>query len=151
MNNTIPITPEGLHKLNGEKMKLLEKRPRVVESLRIAREMGDLSENAAYKVARMELTTLDSRLRHLHRLIINSRVVVSAKTGRVEIGSKVKLKKDQKVITYQIVGSFESQPSEGKISHLSPIGKALIGRKAGDQVTINTPMGVAVYEIIEVE
>ena len=70
MQKFLPITSEGLIRLKEEKEKLLEKRPRTVESLRFAREMGDLSENAAYKVARMELSSIDSRLRYLQKMIL---------------------------------------------------------------------------------
>src|SRR3989338_9053541 len=123
MQKYFPITSEGLIHLKEEKEKLLEKRPRTVESLRIAREMGDLSENAAYKVARMELSSIDSRLRYLQKLILTSKVVTSEKTGYAGIASRVRFRKDGQEGFYQIVGSVESDPSRGKISHISHIGR----------------------------
>ena len=151
MQKYFPITSEGLIHLKEEKEKLLEKRPRTVESLRIAREMGDLSENAAYKVARMELSSIDSRLKYLQKMILTAKVVTSEKTGYAGIASQVRFKKDGKEGNYQIVGSIESDPSRGKISHVSPIGRALIGKKAGDKVAIETPGGRVIYEILSID
>ena len=151
MQKFLPITSEGLIRLKEEKEKLLEKRPRTVESLRFAREMGDLSENAAYKVARMELSSIDSRLRYLQKMILTSKVITSLKTGYAGIASTVRFKKDGEVGHYQIVGSVESDPSQGKISHVSPIGRAFIGKKAGDKVAIDTPHGRVYYEILSID
>lgn len=151
MQKYFPITSEGLIHLKEEKEKLLEKRPRIVESLKIAREMGDLSENAAYKVARMELSSIDSRLRYLQKMILTSKVVISEKTGYAGIASRVRFRKDGQEGNYQIVGSVESDPSQGKISHVSPIGRALMGKKAGDKVAIETPRGRVFYEILSID
>ena len=151
MQNYLPITSEGLSRLKEEKEKLLEKRPRIVESLRTAREMGDLSENAAYKVARMELSAIDSRLRYLQKMILLSKVVTSQKTGYAGIASQVRFIKDGQEGNYLIVGSVESDPSRGKISHVSPLGRAFIGKKAGDKVAIETPGGRVIYEILSID
>lgn len=151
MQKYFPITREGLIHLKEEKEKLLEKRPQIVESLKIAREMGDLSENAAYKVARMELSSIDSRLRYLQKMILTSKVVISEKTGYAGIASRVRFRKDGQEGNYQIVGSVESDPSRGKISHVSPIGRALMGKKAGDKVAIETPRGRVFYEILSID
>src|SRR3989338_11131724 len=109
MQKFLPITSEGLIRLKEEKD--LEKRPRTVESLRFAREMGDLSENAAYKVARMELSSIDSRLRYLQKMILTSKVITALKTGYAGIASTVRFKKDGKVGHSQIIGSVESDNS----------------------------------------
>jgi len=130
---------------------LLEKRPYKVENLKVAREMGDLSENAAYKVARMELSAIDSRLRYLQKLILTAKITEVSKTGRAGIGSSVRYKNDNREGVYQIVGSVESDPSQNKISHLSPIGHAFMGKKSGDKVMIRTPQGQAEYDILSID
>ena len=133
-----------------EKVTLLEKRKSAVVNLRIAREMGDLSENAAYKVARMELSSIDARLRRLEYIIRLSTIVEKKDTGIIGFGNKVKLKGEGKEIDFTLVGGYESNPSIGKISYLSPIGKALFGRKTGDYINVSTPKGTVTYQIIKV-
>lgn len=151
MAKFILFTARGFEKVKEEKENLLIKRKPAVESLRIAREMGDLSENGAYKAARAELSSIDSRVRHLNKLILLGRIVDTPKTGEIGIGSKVVLSREGKQLEYEIVGSFESDPSEGKISHVSPIGKMLFGKKAGDRVAVLTPNGQTNYQIIGVQ
>lgn len=147
MSQIIPFTPKGLENIKSEREKLLVKRKPAVENLRIAREMGDLSENGAYKAARAELSSIDSRLRHLSKLIRFGRVENTPTSGEVGIGSKVTLIQNGKQMAFEIVGSFESDPSLGKISHISPLGKALMGRKPGDKVTLSTPNGSSSYQV----
>ena len=147
MDKIYPITAAGLASFKEEKIQLLEKRKGAVVNLRTAREMGDLSENAAYKVARQELSGIDSRLRYLEKIIRLSRIVESNSKDQIEIGNRVKLNGEMGDMEYTIVGGFESDPSKGKISHISPIGKALIGRKQGDEIKVNTPQGIKYYRI----
>lgn len=151
MTKYIFFTAEGLEEVKKEKERLLAKRKPAVENLRIAREMGDLSENGAYKAARAELSSIDSRLRHLTRLLRFGRVGNAPAAGTIGIGSKVKLFDGKKYTEYEIVGSFESDPSMGKISHVSPIGKNLIGKRTGDKITAAAPNGILYYQIISVE
>lgn len=146
----IPFTYRGLEKVKEEKEALLVKRKPAVENLRIAREMGDLSENGAYKAARAELSSIDSRLRHLTNLLRLGRVQSQPTAGTIGIGSKVKLFDGKKYVEFEIVGSFESDPTLGRISHVSPLGKSLMGKGNGDKVTIQTPNGVTSYQIISV-
>ena len=150
MKGYIPFTPEGLEKIKEEKAILRAKRPEAVQNLRTAREMGDLSENAAYKVARAKLSSIDSRLRHLDFLINCARVSVVSNTGFVGIGSRVKLFDGKKQLDYKIVGSYESDPKARKISHLSPIGKAIMGKRTGDTATVTSPGGLTSYSIISI-
>jgi len=151
MTSIIPFTADGMEKIKVEKETLLLKRKDKVDSLRIAREMGDLSENAAYKVARMELSSLDSRVRYLSYLIRAGKVQSAPIIGKIGIGSKITILQDKKNLVFEIVGSFESNPAKGKISHLSPLGKALMGKAAEDKITVNTPGGSISYKIISVQ
>lgn len=151
MAKLISFTQEGLSKVKGEKEKLLFKRKEAVENLKVAREMGDLSENAAYKVARAKLSSVDSRLRHLDRLIRFGRAEQAPQDGIVGIGSRVRLVSTGKEYNYQIVGSYESDPSRGTISHLAPLGKALMGKRDGEVVQVYVPEGSREYQIITVK
>ncbi|OGG03393.1 hypothetical protein A2W14_07500 [Candidatus Gottesmanbacteria bacterium RBG_16_37_8] len=151
MTSIIPFTADGMEKIKAEKETLLLKRKDKVDSLRIAREMGDLSENAAYKIARMELSSLDSRVRYLSYLIRAGKVQTSPIIGKIGIGSKITILQDNKNLAFEIVGSFESNPAKGKISHLSPLGKALMGKAAEDKITVSTPGGSNSYKIISVK
>jgi len=143
----IPFTKTGYQHLLDEKKKLLEERPEAVENLRKSREMGDLSENGYYKASRARLTTLDARLRHLDRLIRFGKVVESAHTGCVDIGSVVTISDGKKEMTYTIVGGYESDPKQNTISYFSPIGKALMGKKEKETVEVTIPSGIVVYLI----
>lgn len=143
----IPFTKAGIDKLQQEKETLLNERPDAVLHLKKSRELGDLSENGYYKASRQKLNFIDGRLRRIDHLLKYSVVVASAKSGVVDIGATVVLHDGTKNITYTIVGGEESNPSEGKISHLSPLGKAVMGKKIGDSITIQAPAGEIVYSI----
>ena len=150
MLSPISFTKEGLEKVKEEVLQLLLKRPIAVNELRTAREMGDLSENAAYHVARAKLSHIDSRLRHLNNLISRSHVHAPPLQGIVGLSSKVKLQNRDQTLEYQIVGSFEADPSLGKISHISPLGRLLMGKKIGDEVSVKTPSDINLYKILNV-
>jgi transcription elongation factor GreA len=143
----IPFTATGYQQILDEKKKLLGERPEAVEHLRKSREMGDLSENGYYKASRAKLSTLDARLRHLERLIRFGKVVESAHTGFVDIGSTVTISDGQKEMTYTIVGGYESDPKQHTISYFSPIGKALMGKREKESVEVTIPSGVITYLI----
>ncbi len=145
MTRFISFTASGFQKIKDEKEEIQVKRKSAVESLRTAREMGDLSENAAYKVARGQLSSIDSRIRHLDFLLRSGRVETPPQTGGIGIGSKIELLGNDRKLAFELVGSFESNPLAGKISHISPIGKELIGKKAGDKITVVTPNGPVSY------
>lgn len=151
MTKFIAFTASGLDKIKKDKEELLIKRVPAVENLRIAREMGDLSENGAYKAARAELSSIDSSIRHLNKLILLGRIIETPATGVIGIGSKVRLQTKYVQIEYEIVGSFESDPSEGKISHVSPLGKVLLGKKPLDILTVPTPDGPVSYQVLTVK
>lgn len=146
----IPFTPAGYENLLSEKSSLTAARPDTVESLRKAREMGDLSENGYYKAARARLSFLDSRLRRLDRLLRSAVVIKQQQSEFVDIGSTVTVSDQRQKYTYKIVGGYESDPSKQTISHLSPIGKALIGKKTGDQIFVRTPAGEKHFTLTDV-
>lgn len=151
MAKQILFTKEGYEDLKKEYQELLNSRKPAVEDLKKAREMGDLSENGYYKAAKFKLSSIDYNLRRLNRLLKSAAIVENTKKDVVDIGSKVTLKTDNKNVEYLIVGGYESDPSKGKISHLSPLGKELIGKKANDIITITTPSGETSYKIEKVD
>lgn len=146
----IEFTQEGLNKVQQEIEELNKKRPDVLDRLHTARQQGDLSENGAYKAARAELSGLDSRLRHLTHLVENAVVFEKTSSDTVGIGNTVVVKQGDKEYSYTIVGGYESNPLEGKISTYSPIGKALVGKKAGDTVDVEVPAGKISYTILSI-
>lgn len=146
----IPFTQAGYNKIIEEKAKLEAERPEAVENLRKSREMGDLSENGYYKASRQRLSFIDARLRRVYRLIKLAKIIVTANTGFVDIGSTVELQVGQKKVSYMIVGGYESDPAHQTISHRSPLGRALIGKKAGDTVEVVAPASVIQYTILSV-
>lgn len=147
----IAFTKEGYEKVKKEYEEALAKRIDLVDKVRIAREMGDLSENAAYHEARKNLFDLDRHIRHLKMQVVYGKVEETKAKGVVTIGSTVTVKKGRDIIVYQIVGDLEANPYEKKISPLSPIGKALLGRKVNEKITIEAPAGKIVYTIVKVK
>lgn len=141
----IPFTQDGYNKIKQEKATLLAERPEAVEHLKKAREMGDLSENGYYKSSRQKLNSIDARLRRVNFLLQYGVIVASANNGIVDIGSTVMLDDGEQTVEYKIVGGEESNPSLGKISHRSPLGKALLGKKVGEKVLFSAPMGTTTY------
>jgi len=137
----IIFTKNGFEKLRKDYEELVESRPLAVADLRKAREMGDLSENGYYRAAKFKLSDIDRNIRRYSYLIKSAQVINSFQKEVVEIGSKVSLIIGNSEKNYQIVGEYEANPGDGKISHLSPIGKALIGKKAGEIVKIESPSG----------
>lgn len=133
----IPFTAAGLAKLPAELEKLQKYREEVLVRLQRAREMGDLSENGAYKTARFELSDTDRNIRRLQHLLKYGVVVAAPADGSIGVGSRVTLvKEDGGTVSYEIVGTYEADPLQGKISLESPMGVALVGKKAGETVTV---------------
>jgi len=146
----IPITQAGYDKLVSEKTQLESERPDAVENLRKAREMGDLSENGYYKASRQRLSFIDGRLRRLTNILKRAKIVVTANTGFVDIGSRVSIRTNGREVEYTVVGGYESDPSQHTVSHQSPLGRALMGKKAGETVIVSAPAGQITYEILTV-
>ena len=150
------LTQEGLEKLQQELKYLTEVRRReVADRIRQAREFGDISENSEYDDAKNEQYLLERRISEVQRRLRNAKVVdpAGAEAGSVDLGTRVTLRmlgRDEER-TFQIVGANESDPGSGKLSHSSPVGRAVLKRRVGDKVTVTTPRGATEYEIVNVE
>ncbi len=147
MKKKYQITAEGKAELEKELAELILQRSEIAEKIAAARDYGDLSENAEYDAAREEQGIVESRIAEIESILQNFDLIKPKKGGTVHVGSTVELK-NGKTVTYQVVGSVEADPLAGKISNESPIGAALMGKKAGDKVTIETPKGQVTYIIV---
>ena len=150
----IYLTQEGLDELKKELDHLkFEKRPEVINALKDARALGDLSENAEYDAARQEQAIVEGRIAELEVMIENAVVIEKKATDEVAIGTKVKIEyvDDKETDEYSIVGSKEADPFLNKISNESPIAQALMNHKVGDVVTVESPNGSYEVEIKEVK
>jgi transcription elongation factor GreA len=134
----IQFSDQGYAALAPKLARLMKKRERVLVELQRAREQGDLSENGAYKAARFELGDTDRQIRQIQHLIKYGVTVKPPSNGTIGIGSTVKLKRDDgSEFVYTIVGTYEADPMQGKISLESPMGKALVGQKVGIDVVVS--------------
>ena len=141
------FTKSGYEKLKKEYDELKAQRPAAVQNLKKAREMGDLKENGYYQASRQKLNTIDASLNRMAYHIKYASIIEEAGLEIVGIGSTVTLANTEREMTYQFVGDFEANPSEGKLSLLSPIGRAFEGKKVGDEVEIVIPSGKVSYVI----
>ena len=147
------LTEEGLNDLKKELDYLKnERRPEVIQALKEARALGDLSENAEYDAARTEQAEVEGKIASIETMLENAEVIKDVNTNKVSIGTTVTLKylEDDEVDTYTIVGSKEADPFDNKISNESPIAKAIIGAKKGELVTVDSPNGKYQVEILEI-
>lgn len=144
----IQFTKEGYQKIEKDMLELQKERKEAVIHLRTAREMGDLSENGAYQAARFELSGIDRQLRRLKYLLRFGTVTQVTNKGYIDFGSLVTLDDGKNKLTFTLVGGYESNPSQKKLSVSSPIGKAIMGKRVGDIVTVNAPAGLITYTII---
>jgi len=150
------LTAEGYKKLQHEIEYLSSDRRReIAERIRIAREFGDIAENAEYDDAKNEQAHLEARIAMLEERLKNARVVTKKeiKSGEVSIGTKVRLKDmdANQTVEYHIVGSAEANPAEHKLSNESPVGKAIMGRKKGEVVEVSAPRGALKYKILDIK
>lgn len=152
MSKKYLLTKEGLLKLNEELKHLInDRRKEVIERIREAAAHGDLSENADYALAREEQSFIEGRILEIEDMVKNAEIITaSTQHSTVTIGSTIKVKVDEAEKTYSIVGSNEANPTTGKISNESVVGKALLGKKLGDKVSITTPAGEKEYEIVSI-
>lgn len=147
----IQLTIKGLDALKKELEQLLDiKRPALVARLSNARSQGDLSENSDYQNSKEELEFMDGKIEELQSVIKNS-VVVNDNANDSGIGTKVTVKVNGSTHTFEIVGEWEADPTQKKISHTSPLGSALVGRKAGEKFEVEAPVGKIKYEIVSIE
>ena len=146
---------EGLKKLEDELENLkVVRRKEVSQKIKEAREQGDLSENAEYDAAKDEQRDIEARIEELEKILMNAEVVVEeeADLDKVSIGCSVKILdcEFEEELEYKIVGSTEANSLKGKISNESPVGKALLGKKVGDTVTVETPAGEFSYKVLSI-
>ena len=151
MIKKILLTPEGLKEKEQEKADLKIQRVSAVKELVTARNMGDLSENGAYKAARFRLSGIDRRLRYLENVLRRVTVTEKRTDGHVGIGSQIVVNDGEKELTLTIVDSHESDFMRGKISLYSPIGKALMGKREKDMVEVITMKGKVKYSIEKIQ
>lgn len=150
-DSPIPMTAEALASLKEKLARLKASLPEQISTTKAAADLGDRSENAEYQISK-------SRLRGTHRQILlienqlkRATIIKANTSGKVQLGSFVNLESEGKKFTFQILGSFETNPDKGIISDKSPLGLALIGKKSGDEVSIKTESGEKKYLILEVK
>lgn len=151
--NKFYLTKERLEELGQELDNLKNKsRVEVAERLKHAKEYGDLSENSEYAEAREEQAVVETRIFELEDLLKKAVIIKKSESvDKVSVGSSVTVKKGDKFLKYEIVGSYEAKPEDGKISDESPLGKAFMGHKVGDDVNVTTPAGQIAYQITKIE
>lgn len=150
MNKQFHLTKEGIKELEEELKDLIEQRPEIAERIKTAREFGDLAENAEYTSARQEQERVESRIAEIENILQNVEVIQKPKgDAKVQLGSVVKLKNGS-TKEFQVVGTVEADPLNGKISDESPIGQALLGKKVGDSVEIVTPADTTMYKVVSI-
>jgi transcription elongation factor GreA len=152
MKKQFHLTQEGIAELQAEHDDLVAQRGPIAERIKSAREFGDLAENAEYTSARQEQERVESRIAELEHILQNVEVITKPKgDSKVQLGSKVSLRDGgNKTKAFQVVGTVEADPLNGKISDESPIGQALLGKKVGEEVEIKTPADTSVYQIMEI-
>lgn len=152
-NNKVLLTREGLEELKAEYNELTQvKRSEAVKRLSDARELGDLSENSEYAAAKQDLAFMDGRIIELEEIIRGAKLISGNHTkSQVDLGCKVTLHVDGKKEEFMLVGEWEADPMAKKISHESPLGKALMGKKVGEKVVVEAPAGKVIYKILGIE
>ncbi len=148
------ITKNGLEDLKKELENLTKnERPNIINAIKEARALGDLSENAEYHAAKEQQGQIESRIKELEFLIDNAIVIEEGASNEVRVGSTVEIKyiEDDEVEEYKIVGSTEADPFENKISNESPIAKVIMGKSIGDIVDVESPNGNYKIEIISIK
>lgn len=150
----VQLTREGYNELKRELVEFVEvKRPAAVERLSNARSMGDLSENSDYHQAKESLEFIDGRIAELEAILQQAAIIKnsSGKKNEVGFGTKVRVKANGSEHVFHIVGEWEADPAEKKISHESPLGMALLGKKIGDRVEVEAPAGQIEYTVLGIE
>ncbi|KKS53606.1 MAG: Transcription elongation factor GreA [Parcubacteria group bacterium GW2011_GWC2_45_7] len=148
----IKLTQEGLEKIKNELRELKTvRRKEVAGRIEVAKELGDLSENADYQAAKEESAWLEGRILELDNILSRSQVAEAPKAGIVSIGSTVTTQSNNQTRIFIIVGATEADPGHGKISAESPLGSALLGCKVDDDILVQTPGGAMRYKIVKVE
>ena len=150
------LTPEGFKKLKEEIEHLSTVRRReIAERIRVAREFGDIAENAEYDTAKNEQAMLEARIAKLEERLAGARVIEKREISKdvVSVGAVVRLRDvdAKQTVEYYIVGSAEANPAEHKLSNESPVGKAIMGKKKGEVVEVSAPRGALKFKIMEIK
>jgi transcription elongation factor GreA len=146
------ITKEGLENLKTELKSLHEvKRPAIAKRIKEAREMGDISENSEYDAARQEQSFIEGRIEELEEILKTAKLSGGTKKDSVGVGCNVTVHVEGTTESFHIVGALEANPLEKKISHESPLGSSLVGKKVGDKIEVDAPVGKLIYTILKIE
>lgn len=153
MTKKVQLTAKGLEALKLELQELKKvKRPQLVDRLSNARSQGDLAENSDYQNAKEELEFLEGRMDELEDVIKNAKVVKDNGDGNnVGVGTKVTIRVNGIKNTFEIVGEWEADLTKKKISHTSPLGSSLVGKKVGDKFEVEAPVGKVIYEVVAID
>ncbi len=151
-----PITPEGAAKLREELNQLKSvARPAIIQAIAVAREHGDLSENAEYHAARDRQSFIEGRIKDIENKLALAEVIDPSKLAgdRVAFGATIKLSNTDtgEEVTYRILGADEADLAKGSISITSPLARSLVGKQVGDEVKVRMPGGERTYEVLEIE
>ena len=144
------ITKQGKEDLEKELKELIDSRSDVADEIAAARENGDLSENAEYTAAREKQSRVEARIAEIEGILDGAQIIKSDGDGTISLGDHVVVSQDGKESAFDVVGAIEADPANNKISHESPLGAALMGNKVGDEVSIKTPKGEKVYNVVSV-
>ncbi len=153
MKDKLYITKDGLNKLKAELSELRDvKVPEIAKRIKLARDLGDISENAEYDAAKHEQAVIEGKIKELEDIIKHSEIVSDSNgNGEVYVGSKVVVHIEGDEEEFHIVGALEANPIEKKISHESPLGASLLGKKVGDKIDVDAPIGKVTYTILKIE
>ena len=152
-SKAVYLTQEGLNELKKELDNLINvRRPENIQAIKEARSLGDLSENAEYDAARDEQAQIENRIQTIEKMLENV-VEEEVDLDKISIGCKIRILDCEfdEELEYKIVGSTEANSLKGKISNESPVGKALLGKKVGDTVTVETQVGELTYKVLEIQ
>lgn len=152
MKKQFHLTAQGVEELRAELQELVNLRTEIADRIKTAREFGDLAENMEYSAARQDQERNEARISEIEHILANVQVITAPKSdGKVVLGSTVTLKgKNGSAKQFQVVGTVEADPLNGKISDESPIGQALLGKKEGDEVEIQTPAEKMTYTVANI-
>jgi len=151
MIKKIPFTQVGYDSLCTELESLYTERISAIAELQRSRELGDLSENSAYRVARQKVTRIDKRIKHIKNLIKYATIIIPKNKNNIDMGSSFSISLNNQVFFYTLVNTFESNIEKGLLSAYSPIGKNMLGKKKGDVVLISTPKGPITCTIVDIK
>ena len=153
-SNKIPLTKEGLEKLKQELNNLIEiKRPLIVERMASSRKIGDMAEESDYTQAKQELSFIDGRIDELQE-VINKAIMIDEghdNCQEVRLGCKITVQSNAQKHIFHLVGEWEADPNEARISHQSPLGQSLLGKKINEKVEVQAPAGKIVYTIVKID